>query len=101
MTRAETNPPPVRIAFDNGSPVVDADAIAPLLGIEVDELRRGLQQGQITTGVERGEAEDEGRFRLTFVSAQWRLRLTCDADGNVLSVSRVQRGAPTRLTPHD
>lgn len=96
MTEAEPEirPPRLpRVTFESGAPVVDAAAVAPLLGLDVAAFRNGLKSGEISTRLERGEGDDEGRMRLTFRSAGWRLRMTCDANGDILSVSRVQQGS--------
>lgn len=96
MTKpARTVRPPdiARVTFENGTPVVDAAVIAPLLGLDLATFRHGMKTGAISTRLERGEGSDEGKMRLIFQSAHLRLRLTCDTAGNVLSVSRAQRGS--------
>ena len=47
----------------------------------------------IKSRFERGEGEDEGRFRVTFLHGRTTVRLIVSADGTVLQQSRV-RGAP-------
>lgn len=71
---------------------VDAEDLAPLLELEPSELRRRMRDGSVTSLYEIGEAEDAGRFRVTFRSSDWRVRLTCAGDGTVLKQLRNRRG---------
>ena len=48
----------------------------------------------IRSTVERGEGEDKGKFRVTFQSPQWRVRLTYGLDGKVLTLTRVRLNVP-------
>lgn len=70
---------------------VAADDLAPLLELEPAALRRQMRDGTVTTLYETGQDEDEGRFRVTFRSADWRVRLTCAGDGTVLKRLRNRR----------
>lgn len=45
---------------------VDAELLAPQLGLSVPALRQAMNAGEVRTLVERGEDEDAGRLRLTF-----------------------------------
>ncbi|MFV0382627.1 DUF6522 family protein [Paracoccus sp. (in: a-proteobacteria)] len=83
----------MKVERHEGRIVVDAAGLAPLLDLSPEEFQRQMREGRIATMSEDGEGEDEGRFRVTFRSEAWRLRLTCDRDGTVLS--RVRTG----LTP--
>lgn len=78
----------------DGRIVVDAAEIAPLLGLGLAEFQNQMREGQIVTGSEEGQGEDAGRFRVTFTSRRWKLRLTCAADGTVLSQTRTEQTAP-------
>ncbi|MSU88827.1 hypothetical protein GE300_04220 [Rhodobacteraceae bacterium 2CG4] len=78
----------MKIEIDEGGVTVAADEIAPLLGLAPAEVRAKMRSGEITTMHEQGTGDDAGRFRVTFFYAGQRLRLTCAADGTVLS--RVQ-----------
>lgn len=86
MTRA----PAVTIAFDQDRPVVDAASIAPLLELGLSEFQALMRAGRIRSTIERGEGDDTGRFRITFQSPTWRVRLTCVEDGTVISTARVK-----------
>lgn len=70
---------------------VDAGIIADGLGLPEHAIARAMSTGAITTRTERGEGEDEGRFRLSFFHRDKVLRLTVDAKGNILSRARFSR----------
>lgn len=77
----------------NGTGVeVAAEDLAPLLELEPSELRRRMRDGAVTSIYEIGQDEDAGRFRVTFRSADWRVRLTCAHNGTVLKRLRNRRG---------
>ena len=83
-----------RIAFDQDRPIVEAAEIAALLELEVASFQELMRSGKIRSIVERGEGEDDGKVRLTFQSPQWRVRLTCAPDGEVLTVTRAACSFP-------
>ncbi|MCZ0964412.1 DUF6522 family protein [Paracoccus benzoatiresistens] len=83
-----------KITFDQDRPVVEAAQIAPLLELDVAGFQDLMRSGRIRSTVERGEGDDEGKFRLTFQSAQWRVRLTCGRDCRVLTLTRVRLDVP-------
>ena len=84
----------MKIVFDQDRPIVDAAEIAALLELEVASFQELMRSGKIRSIVERGEGEDGGKFRLTFQSPQWRVRLTCGRDGDVLTLTRVRLDVP-------
>ncbi len=73
---------------------IDAADLAPLLALPVGRMRELMRSGAVTSRFERGEAEDAGRFRVTFFHGRSRLQLTVDGDGWVLRQSRVTWSAP-------
>jgi len=74
---------------------VDAELIGEGLKLAPADVVRLLREGGITSRVERGVGEDDGRWRLTFFHESARFRLIVDEDGLVLSRSRVAYdGAP-------
>lgn len=81
-----------RIEFSGGNVEVDAGLLAQALRIEEEALKLGMRDGTITSRFERGEDEDAGRFRLTFYSAERRVRMIVDATGTVLKSSTVKIG---------
>ena len=84
----------MKIVFDQDRPIVDAAEIAALLELEVASFQELMRSGKIRSIVERGEGEDDGKVRLTFQSPQWRVRLTCAPDGEVLTVTRAACSFP-------
>lgn len=75
------------IEFENGTIVVGAEDIAAGLRLTPDEVIQGFRTGSITSLCEQGQEEDAGRYRLTFRSAERRVRLTVDAGGAILKRS--------------
>lgn len=75
-----------------GQATVDAADLGPLLGLAPAEVPEKMRNGEITSRFESGIDDDAGRFRLTFYYDEKRIRLTCDADGTVLSTSRTPIG---------
>lgn len=84
----------MKIMFDQDRPVVEAVEIAPLLELDVPGFQELMRSGKIRSIMERGEGEHGGKFRMTFQSPQWRVRLTCRRDGEVLTLTRVGLNRP-------
>ncbi len=76
-----------------GGFVIDAEDLGPLLGLDPPLVPEIMRENRITSRFERGEGEDEGRFRVTFLHEGTTVRLIVSADGTVLQRSRI-RGAP-------
>lgn len=66
---------------------VDAELLSAAFGLSETEVRARMRDGRVTTLSEKGEGEDEGRWRITFFSGARALRLTVDGNGTVLSKS--------------
>ena len=64
---------------------VDASVIAAAFDIDAATLQARMRAGEVTSVCEAGVDADLGRFRLTFRHAGRALRLTVDADGEVLT----------------
>ena len=75
---------------------IDADDLGTLFDLPTQSVRPLMRAGRITSRFERGEGEDEGRFRVTFTHETRRVQLTVDGDGTVLQRSRVTRTPPPR-----
>lgn len=88
-----------KVVFEQDRPVVEAAEIASLLDLDVPCFQDLMRSGRIRSTVERGEGQDDGKFRLTFQSPQWRVRLTCGRDGHVLTLTRVRVDVPRRELP--
>ncbi|MFD1882871.1 DUF6522 family protein [Paracoccus pacificus] len=89
----------MKLEVRNGQITVDAQELAPLLDLHPAEFQKQMQAGRIATMTEQGEGADSGRFRVTFRSDNWRLRLTCAEDGTVLSQVRTPAPAPPASAP--
>lgn len=84
----------MKIEMDQGQPVIDARDLGTLLGMPPADVQTRMRAGDITSRFETGEGEDAGRFRLTFIHGDQRIRLTCAADGEVISTIRLKQGMP-------
>lgn len=56
----------VRSTVANADIIIDAVAVAPLLGLSPDLFMSNLRHGRIAQLTERGVDEDAGLYRLTF-----------------------------------
>ena len=84
----------IKVGFDQGRPVIEAAEIARLLELDASVFQDLMRSGSIKSTIEQGEGDDAGKFRLTFQSPRWRVRLTCKDDGEVLTLTRVRLTAP-------
>lgn len=82
------------IEFVDDQVQVDADVLAKALRIGPEALKQGMRDGTITSRFERGEGEDAGRIRLTFFSAERRVRMIADESGNLLTWNAVDHVRP-------
>ncbi|MDF2233190.1 DUF6522 family protein [Albimonas sp. CAU 1670] len=98
---------PERLERREGGFVIEAERLAALLGLPAEQVRAELNAGRIVTRVEKGEGEDAGTWRLTFLRGADRARLVVDAQGRELRRSRISvppppkgaRGSPPRSYP--
>ena len=65
MTAGEAAPDIPFVRDADGSFVLDAARLAGRFGWSAEELRGLMRRGLVTSRVERGEAEDAGRWRLS------------------------------------
>lgn len=65
MTAGEAAPDLPFVRDADGSFVLDAARLAKRFGWSAEELRELMRRGLVTSRVERGEGEDEGRWRLS------------------------------------
>lgn len=66
-----------------GSFTLDAEALAQRFGWPPDRLRDLMRRGLVTSVVERGEAADQGRWRLSVHCGNRRWQAVVDPDGTV------------------
>jgi hypothetical protein len=82
----------MKIDLSQAEPVIDATDLAKTFDLAPEQVKTFMRAGDITSRFETGVGEDEGTHRLTFWYAQTKVRFTCDAEGNVLKISRVKTG---------
>lgn len=71
---------------------IDADLLGRLFQLDPAQLRELMRSGRITSSCERGEGEDAGRYRLSFLFRGKRVRLVVDGTGRVLQRSSIDFG---------
>jgi len=75
---------PLTLARDaEGEFVLPADLLADRFGWPTQTLRDYMRRGLVASRVERGEGEDEGRWRLSVRCGNRRWRAVVEADGTV------------------
>ena len=72
--------------------LVDAALIAELLDIPAARVPALMRDGRITSACERGMAEHDGQYRLTFFYRNRRARLSTDPTGRILRRSVIDFG---------
>ena len=88
-----------RIEYINDGVQVDAGILAQAFAISAEDLRLGMREGAITSRFEQGEGEDAGKVRLTFSSADRRVRMIADERGRVLECTAVDFRTPPPRSP--
>ncbi len=83
MTAGEAGPDLPFVRDADGSFVLDAARLAKRFGWSVEELRDLMRRGLVTSRVERGEGEDEGRWRLAVRCGNRRWQAILLPDGAV------------------
>lgn len=85
------------VTFDDNAIEIDATIIAEGMGLRPQDVLEHLRSGAITTRCEKGVDEDDGRYRLTFLSRTRRLQLIVDESGKFLQRGVIDFG--TRPLP--
>ena len=81
----------MKVELTEDGAVVDAHDLGPLLGLHPAAVPEKMRNGEITSRSESGQDEDAGRHRLTFWYRGTRVRIICDAAGNVMKTTRTNR----------
>jgi hypothetical protein len=84
------------VVFDHGDVEVDASLIAEGLLLAPSLVLPLLRDGHIVSRFERGEGDDAGRYRLTFLHDRRRLQFVVDEAGEVLARSETVLASPAR-----
>lgn len=89
------------LEYANGEFCIDAAMLSELLDMSPTDMQASMRRHEITSLCERGEGEDEGRYRLTFFHRTRRVRLQVDRSGRILGNSIIRYGdrRPPRLAP--
>ena len=95
-----SSPAPIR--FDDGEITVEAEMLAPKLGLTVEALKENMTQGHVMAVAETGVDEDAGRIRLTFRYGTRVWRVVIEADGSLIeepapAVKAAPKAGPFRL----
>ena len=75
--------PSTAIRVDDGEVTIEAEALAPKLGLTIEALKENMAKGLVMGVTETGENEDAGRTRLTFRYRARIWRVVIEADGSL------------------
>ena len=75
---------PIAVSIADGDIFIDAEALAPKLGLSVDALKEEMGRGLVTSIAETGVDDDEGRLRLTFRYRARAWRVVMEPDGTLV-----------------
>lgn len=79
-----TTIPRAAVEVNNAQITIDAEVLAPRLGLTVDALKQNMAKGLVVSLAETGQDEDAGRTRLTFRYRARVWRVVIEADGSLL-----------------
>ena len=80
------------IAFEDDAFLVPAVVIGHGLDLDPPTVQSLMSSGELTSLCEKGEEEDIGRYRLTFVYKNRRFQLVIDSTGKILQRSVIDFG---------
>jgi len=72
------------ISIADGEITIDAELLAPKLGLSAEALKAGMRAGMVSSVAETGINEDVGRTRLTFRYRSRAWTVVVDPDGNLV-----------------
>lgn len=75
--------PTTAICVDDGEITVEAEVLAPKLGLSIEALKENMAKGLVMSVTETGENEDAGRTRLTFRYRARVWRVVIESDGSL------------------
>lgn len=76
--------PRAAVEVNNAQITIDAEVLAPRLGLTVEALKQNMAKGLVVSLAETGQDEDVGRTRLTFRYRARVWRVVIEADGSLL-----------------
>lgn len=83
----------------DGDLTVDAQVLAPRLGLSVAKLKAEMRRGIVYSRVERGEGADAGYWRITVTYRQHAIRVLVAPDGAVYELPAPRPGARRDAQP--
>ncbi|MBS0399141.1 MAG: hypothetical protein JSR95_10740 [Proteobacteria bacterium] len=83
----------MRVEISGSDILIDADILAPLLGVAAADVPALMRKNEITSKCERGIDAHEGQYRLSFFYQDRRARLMVDLTGRVLQRARQESGS--------
>lgn len=86
--------PRTAVTVSDDGITVDAELLAPKLGLTADALRENMAKGLVTSIAETGVDEDAGRTRLTFRYRARVWRVVLEADGTPVDAPAPATEAP-------
>ena len=95
-------PPASAITIADGEITVDAELLAPKLGLSAEALKAEMRKGNVSSVAETGIDEDAGRTRVTFRYRTRAWTVVVDPDGTLrdrLSIMLVESLAPPAKAP--
>ena len=94
-------PPASAITIADGEITVDAELLAPKLGLSAEALKAEMRKGTVSSVAETGIDEDAGRTRVTFRYRTRAWTVVVESDGTFrdrLSIMLVESLAPAGRT---
>ena len=82
----------ISVTFENDAIEVDATIIAKGMGVRPEQVLEQMRSGSISARCEKGVDEDDGRYRLTFLSRSRRLQLIVESSGKILQRNAIDFG---------
>ena len=76
--------PASAITIADGEIAIDAELLAPRLGLSVDALKAEMRKGIVYSVAETGVGQDAGRTRVTFRYRARAWTVVIDPDGNLI-----------------
>ena len=86
--------PPTAVTVSDGGITIDAEILAPRLGLTADALKANMARGLVTSVAETGVGEDAGRTRLTFRYRARVWRVVVEADGTPVEAPKPSADPP-------
>jgi len=84
---------------EDGDLTVDAQVLAPRLGLSVAKLKSEMRRGIVYSRVERGEGTDAGYWRITVTYRQHAVRVLLAPDGAAYELPAPRRNDRVGVEP--